>query len=524
MVRTFIYGFRGQSIHLLDLNQDIFQHIVFFLDRHALSLLSRTCRALHKALAAQLLRETVSVQRPFLGVFKEFLDAKDDRPRYDFLRRWNFITVPHKSTFPPSQVSRDVCSILQASHNLVSLSLDKVVTDYFQPKDLKTALSAIPQLQELSLLSVGPKYEDVLHGVLPNLHVVRLDFSTDRLSPLNFLATHRNTIRELTLQHIWPQTAFPPNTDPDPFPSVRYLCLNPINSPSGLPTIARCFPNLEALTLHNVLIDEEWREQQGFYAAVLEHNQHRNFAPLASWYDRSKQTVQACGGTWPHLDTLRVHDSVGLFQAPLCCTADRLEVVGASIMPEQMAHVYAEVRPRVVVLPPEDSPTAFLEAARCHLVPLEHARSVSHLTVRLSFAVVPELPLDQVLVSLHCAMDSAATLTFRDLTDRRSNVQAALSQALLRSSVSHLLLELSSLGDFRQSEELRAFYRDASEGIRFLSCSIPSLGKIFFDVEGRDLRAWELDTAGSGKWLEMSEWEALRIISVEGMRDSGRAN
>ncbi|PIL27802.1 hypothetical protein GSI_10956 [Ganoderma sinense ZZ0214-1] len=488
----------GQSIHLLDLNQDIFQHIVSFLDRPVISILSKTCRSLHNGLAGQLLRGTVSVRRPLLVAFKDFLDA--DRSRYEFLKHWKFITVPHTATYSPSQVSQDVdvCSILHASHNLVSLSLDKVTPDHFQPKDLRAVFTAIPQLQELSLLSVGPKYGDVLHGVLPNLRILKLDFSTDRLSPLNFLATHRTTLRELTLEHIWPQATFPPDTHPDPFPSVRRLHLNPISSPSGLSTIARCFPNLDALTLHTVILDEGWRQEHGFYAAVLEHDQQGAFAPFARWYDRTAETVRAAGGTWARLATLRALDSVGLFFAPLCCTAERLEVVQASIMPEQMAHVYRELRPRVVVLPPESSPNAFLEAARCHLVTLEHAPSVSHLTVRVSSAVVPVLPLDQVL--------------------------AALSQALPRSSVSHLLLELSSLGEFGQSEELKAFYRNASDVMQLLSSSIPSLRKIFFDIEGRDLKAWEMDTAGSGAWMEMNEWVALRVISEEGMRDSGRAD
>lgn len=89
--------------------------------------------------------------------------------------------------------------------------------------------------------------------------------------------------------------------------------------------------------------------------------------------------------------------------------------------------------------------------------------------------------------------------------------------------MTYLLLELSSLGDFAQSEEMRAFYRDARGRMQLLSSSIPSLRKIFFDIEGRDLKAWELDAAGSGEWREMSEWEALRFISAEGMRDSGRA-
>ena len=60
--------------------------------------------------------------------------------------------------------------------------------------------------------------------------------------------------------------------------------------------------------------------------------------------------------------------------------------------------------------------------------------------------------------------------------------------------------------------------------MRLLSSSIPSLRKIFFDVEGRDLKAWEMDTAGSGEWREMDAWAALRVISEEGMRDSGRAD
>ena len=297
-----------------------------------------------------------------------------------------------------------MCSILHSSHNLVSLSLDKVIPDNFHPQDLKAAFAASPQLQELSLVSVGPKYEEVLHGVLPNLRVVKLDFSTDRLRPLNFLATHRNTVREVTLQHIWPQATFPPYSHPEPFPSVRYLCVNPVDSPSGLLTVARCFPNIDALTLHTIILEEEWRQQHGFFAAVLEHSQQGTFAPLAQWHARTTDAVRAAGGTWPHLQTLRIRDSVGLFFAPLCCTVDRLEIVQASIMPEQMALVYAELRPRVVVLLPESSANTFLEAARCHLVPLEHAPSVSHLTVHVSSVVVPELPLNQVLVSARCAM------------------------------------------------------------------------------------------------------------------------
>ena len=402
---TLIRRFRthsGPSIHLLDLNHDIIQHIVAFLDRHTLSLLSRTCRILCRVLAAQLLRGTVSVGRPFLSNFKDFIHVEDDRPRHDFLRRWEFVTITHPSSFSPGQVCRDISAILRASHNLVSLSLDKVIPDIIPPKDLKLALSAIPQLQELTLLSIGPKYEDVLHGVLPNLRVLRLDFSTDRLSPLNFLATHRNTLRELTLQSIWAQNTFPSDPQFDPFPSVRYLCLDPIDSPRGLVVLARCFPNVEAFTLHTVLIEDQWRRSNGFLAAVMEHQQQGSFAPLARWYDHTKASVQDGGGTWPRLTTLRIHDSVGIFLAPLCCTVDRLEIVQASIMPEQMAQVYAELCPRAVVLPPESSRDAFLEAVRCHLVPLEHTPSVSHLTVRISSAVVPGFPLDQVLVSALC--------------------------------------------------------------------------------------------------------------------------
>ncbi|KAI1789423.1 hypothetical protein LXA43DRAFT_1020956 [Ganoderma leucocontextum] len=103
-------------------------------------------------------------------------------------------------------------------------------------------------------------------------------------------------------------------------------------------------------------------------------------------------------------------------------------------------------------------------------------------------------------------------------------VLSAPSRALQRSSVSHLLLEFCSLEDFGKSEGVTGFYRNAGRGMELLSRSIPSLRKIFFDIEGRDLKAWELATGGSGEWQEMDEWEALRVISVEGMRDSGRDN
>ena len=99
-----------------------------------------------------------------------------------------------------------------------------------------------------------------------------------------------------------------------------------------------------------------------------------------------------------------------------------------------------------------------------------------------------------------------------------------MGQALAVSSVSHLLLELSSLGECGQSEELRAFYRDAGDSMRLLSNSVPSLRRIFFDVEGRDMKAWEMSTAGHGGWVEMDQWAALRIISMEGMRDSARGD
>ena len=90
--------------------------------------------------------------------------------------------------------------------------------------------------------------------------------------------------------------------------------------------------------------------------------------------------------------------------------------------------------------------------------------------------------------------------------------------------MSHLLLDISSLGEFGLSEELRTFYRNAREAMRLLSSSIPSLRKIFFDIEGRDPKAWEMGTSGSGEWREMDAWAALRVISEEGMRDSCRAD
>ncbi len=97
-------------------------------------------------------------------------------------------------------------------------------------------------------------------------------------------------------------------------------------------------------------------------------------------------------------------------------------------------------------------------------------------------------------------------------------LQSTLSQALSRSSVSHLLLELSSLGGRVNTEEVARFYQDTGRGMRLLSDSIPSLRKIFFDIEGQGFKAWELTVGGRGEWTEMEEWEALKVISAEGMR------
>ncbi len=81
----------------------------------------------------QLLRGTVSVSIPFLKSFEAFLDAKDDRPAgHKFLTRWEFF-IPigklHNSRkwgFSPRLAGAAVFSVLRASHNLLSLSLNKV--------------------------------------------------------------------------------------------------------------------------------------------------------------------------------------------------------------------------------------------------------------------------------------------------------------------------------------------------------------------------------------------------------------
>ncbi|TBU29407.1 hypothetical protein BD309DRAFT_992168 [Dichomitus squalens] len=100
----------------------------------------------------------------------------------------------------------------------------------------------------------------------------------------------------------------------------------------------------------------------------------------------------------------------------------------------------------------------------------------------------------------------------------------ALSQTLARSSISHILLELPSQSDFSQMEALTEteLHRELERGMQLLAGSIPSLRHIVFDIEGKGLKAWEVADIEIAKWRPITECDARRIVSLEGMIWSGR--
>ncbi len=155
---------------------------------------------------------------------------------------------------------------------------------------------------------------------------------------------------------------------------------------------------MQVLTLPDVFLDEScnWLVEVEGVGRVHNHNhaaehgeqphRDREYGPLTRrWYDRTAAALRSQPGGWPKLLTVRTHRSVGLFWLPLGCTVERLELSPEPGPIPPAAHMYAHLRPRVVVLPwgteHERSGEGFVDAVEWHLRPLERARSVTHLTV-----------------------------------------------------------------------------------------------------------------------------------------------
>ncbi|PIL28226.1 hypothetical protein GSI_09638 [Ganoderma sinense ZZ0214-1] len=359
---------------LPDLNFDILLQIMSLSTAQDVESLTRTCRGLRVALAAELPRGEVTLEGRCLASFLAFASVKDGRDRLTYLHK---LVLPG-STYGESMSNagkhamsiKDVKGALPdlfklASHSIQSLTILDLDVFSFRPPELKAMLDSLPRLRELEMSRVEKRYQNTLTDTLPHLHALTLGFCSNDTDTDPFLrAPHRApNLQTLTLYNgILPVTEDAALS----FPAVHTLRVCPRQLPCDVDACMRLFPNVRHATL-------DFPEGYGALAPAFRKDM-RPGRPLRAWSNPSAvqarrarflARVQEARGTgaWPHLQSVRAagYDAWNIDRAGLVPQKGlaRLEVAcgqwtwqGETRGQRMFVSVLNELRPRCVVFHP----------------------------------------------------------------------------------------------------------------------------------------------------------------------------
>ncbi|KAL7279189.1 hypothetical protein ACG7TL_007029 [Trametes sanguinea] len=483
--------------------------------------MSRTCSKLHDLLSPALLREPVALDRSNLASFALFVHAGCLRnPAFSAPLRcinFDFWQVPDALDSPTLEDSVPLLSgLLECTQHLTELSIQGIVLA-ITPEDLRKVLASLPTLQSVKLYGLTRDYHDVLANVCPGLKTIVLAFMEDDsphtslpVDPRPFLQTHGPSITKLVLSGV---TLDASGTRCPGIVDLQIVDYSVRNADSGLTgPLVHLFPNVEHA--HLLFL------QRASNATTFSFRQPLDLHTALKDLRTAAARWQTTHGSWPNgLRFLEVESLVGLYCLGLRCDAARVKIWIPSD-PFRIAHTaLADVRPRCLQF--SISRLLEMEDVLRLLDAVSQTRSLDHLIIDISPGLLHEMSLHSLLVSI----SQIIGLVYQVTTDC-GLFQSQVGDALRDSHVSHILVHVSNGddqdkplldeplellpppdGDVRTEEPLLGLLANGNRRFH----------RLFLEVKGHSLRAWECGMADGQGVQELDEADARRILVREDM-------
>ncbi|OSD06560.1 hypothetical protein PYCCODRAFT_946596 [Trametes coccinea BRFM310] len=489
-------------MHLLDLNDDILLYIATqsLLSRTVLSIMSRTCSKLHDLLSPALLREPVALDRSNLASFALFVHAGCLRnPAFSAPLRcinFDFWQVPDALDSPTLEDSVPLLSgLLECTQHLTELSIQGIVLA-LTPEDLRKVLASLPTLQSVKLYGLTRDYHDVLTNVCPGLKTIVLAFMEDDsphtslpVDPRPFLQTHGPSITKLVLSGV---TLDASGTRCPGIVDLQIVDYSVRNADSGLTgPLVHLFPNVEHA--HLLFL------QRASNATTFSFRQSLDLHTALKDLRTAAARWQTTHGSWPNgLRFLEVESLVGLYCLGLRCDAARVKIWIPSD-PFRIAHTaLADVRPRCLQF--SVSRLLEMEDVLRLLDAVSQTRSLDHLIIDISPGLLHELSFHSLLSQVGDALrDSHVSHILVHVSNGDDEGEPLLDEP------PELLL--SPHGDMRTEEPLLGLLANGNRRFH----------RLFLEVKGHSLRAWECGITDGQGVQELDEADARRILVREDM-------
>ncbi|KAI0360356.1 hypothetical protein OH77DRAFT_676112 [Trametes cingulata] len=316
---------------ILNLPFDVLLHISTFLPPRYLSVLTRTCRALRRALAPELVNRPVPLTADNMASFSAFMhtsdsaapictdaDEDDDGTRFSLLRsvRIDPVAGHSRRALSPAQMAHAIKELLQRARSLTRLSLSEV-SYAFSPRQIRTALALLPALESVSLGGLTGEYTSVLADVRAPLRSVTLHTGRwNTPDALACVAQHHATLEVLSFRLGGESFALPDDPEFPVMHRVRELRFGWLaGGEDATRNLMRLFPNarrvrIDAIAMSRVLLinpaSDAARERRAAGKAL-----------------QQKSQPEEC---WTKLDVLSVRSLAELYFLALPCAVAHLNV------------------------------------------------------------------------------------------------------------------------------------------------------------------------------------------------------
>ncbi|KAI0371384.1 hypothetical protein BV20DRAFT_1051770 [Pilatotrama ljubarskyi] len=498
-----------QPPHILKLPFDVLLHIAPFLSPRYLSVLTRTCHALHRALAPELVNRPVHLTSENMASFSAFMHkgthAEDDE-RFRLLRRARVHPLEGRSkgALSPVQMGDAIAGLLHRACNLTSLTLLNV-SYTFSPRQIREALAFLPALQSIMLSGLTSEYTSVLAEVTSPLQRLALHTGfRDSRDALQYVGKHHATLTHLALQSGESSIALPDHTAS--FPQVRELRLGMLQGDLNVGrNLMRVFPNARRVYMDALKAG----------GGRLDREPDPSLSVGREWRAATKDAVRKArgGDCWRKLHLLSIRSLSDLYFLGLSCKVSHLNlrsiggITGTPVEPAIVRAALADVRPARLdcCVGSKDFPmgVADLFQAICA------TKSVVRLLLDLCDAAPSPFELNVSGVLKHFSLlRNAPSLT-------HLLIHAKHSQLPLAHHAGPHEVDLTAPSSQRGPERTCDVMV-----LEALTRSVPGLQCVFLDVVGMDgggSKAWRLADITTGKWDRFEREGARAVLVAQGM-------